>query len=75
MGEQLHRYAGEKKGSHKRDGMIQTIWTYRVREERQDEFENRYCADGDWARLFPARRATAGRRCSGTEAAPRHTQR
>ncbi len=32
--------------------MIETIWTYRVKAERREEFERRYRGDGDWAKLF-----------------------
>jgi len=32
--------------------MIETIWTYRVKRERREEFEKRYASDGDWAKLF-----------------------
>ena len=32
--------------------MVETIWTYRVKPGRRDEFERRYAASGDWARLF-----------------------
>ena len=32
--------------------MIETIWTYRVKQERCQEFERRYASDGDWAQLF-----------------------
>lgn len=32
--------------------MIEIIWTYRVKVEKREEFERRYAADGDWAKLF-----------------------
>lgn len=32
--------------------MLGIVWEFRVRPERAAEFERRYAADGDWARLF-----------------------
>jgi heme-degrading monooxygenase HmoA len=32
--------------------MIETIWTYRVKPGKREEFERIYAANGDWARLF-----------------------
>lgn len=40
--------------------MIETIWTYRVKKGRQEEFERRYRADGDWARLFARAKGYGG---------------
>jgi heme-degrading monooxygenase HmoA len=39
--------------------VIGIVWEFRVRAERTVEFERRYAADGDWARLF--RRASGFR--------------
>ena len=32
--------------------MIHVVWEFRVREGMEPEFERRYSATGDWARLF-----------------------
>lgn len=32
--------------------MIHIVWEFRVRAGREREFEERYSASGDWARLF-----------------------
>lgn len=40
--------------------MIETIWTYRVRRERREEFESRYKGDGDWAKLFARAKGYGG---------------
>ena len=32
--------------------MMETIWTYQIRAEKQREFERAYAADGNWAKLF-----------------------
>ena len=39
--------------------MIESIWTYSIKAESRSEFEKRYSAEGDWARLF---RRSAGYR-------------
>ena len=36
----------------RKETVIETIWTYRVKVERREEFERRYRSDGDWAKLF-----------------------
>ena len=42
--------------------MIETIWTYRAKPERRVEFERRYAADGDWAKLCSRARGYRGTR-------------
>ena len=32
--------------------MMLRVWTYEVADDHREEFERRYGADGDWARLF-----------------------
>ena len=48
--------------------MIEILWEFIVRKDKQNEFERHYCSTGSWAQLFrrsPAYRGTGLLRDSG----------
>ncbi len=50
--------------------MMLRVWAYEVTDEHREEFERRYGAEGDWARLFARSPRFAGTELFGSLSRP-----